>query len=295
MVASPSPRPSPPRAGARELTEQDDSLSHLPERTGVSVVEAVALDRGEPRKTQETVADEVAIALEVNGISHAVMLATPLDLDDFALGFLLGEGLIDSKSDLLDLESAEGELGITLQLTVTQRCLHRFKERRRAMAGRTGCGLCGTESIDEAMRPVACGAPAIQIDAAAMQRAMRELAARQALQQATGAVHAAAFAALDGSVLLAREDVGRHNALDKLVGAMARAKVDARSGFIVVTSRASYEMVQKTASAGVGLLAAISAPTRLAIETAQTAGVALAGFVRGEHAVMYTYAERVRP
>ena len=143
------------------------------------------------------------------------------------------------------------------------------------------------------MRPVARVEAPLRVPAAALSRAMRELADGQTLQRATGAVHAAAWATADGGVTLVREDVGRHNALDKLIGAMAHAGIDARQGFVAVTSRASYEMVQKTASAGIGLLAAISAPTRLAIETAQTAGVTLAGFVRGTQAVLYAHAERV--
>jgi FdhD protein len=262
---------------------------------GAAAVDALALHDGSAVATREWVADEVAVAIEVNGIAHAVMLATPLDLEDFALGFLLSEGLIDTRADLLEAEAKDSEHGITLEVTVTQRCLHRFKERRRTLAGRTGCGLCGTESIEQAMRPVACKAAPLQVGARALARAMHELGAEQTLQRATGAVHAAAWADTQGRVQLVREDVGRHNALDKLIGAMTQRSIDVRQGFIVVTSRASYEMVQKTASAGVGLLAAISAPTRLAIATAQAAGIALAGFVRGTHAVLYAHAERVRP
>ncbi|HZT56428.1 MAG TPA: formate dehydrogenase accessory sulfurtransferase FdhD [Burkholderiaceae bacterium] len=261
---------------------------------GLATVDAIALRDGVPTPRSECVADEVAIAIEVNGISHAVMLATPLDLEDFALGFLLSEGLIKEPGDLLDVEPEVTPQGVTLGLTVTQRCLWGFKERRRTLTGRTGCGLCGTESIDQAMRPVAhVDAGALRVPAAALSRAMRELAEGQELQRACGAVHAAAWATAEGQVKLVREDVGRHNALDKLIGALVHAGVDAHQGFIVVTSRASYEMVQKTASAGVGLLAAISAPTRLAIQTAQTAGVTLAGFVRGTNAVLYAHAERV--
>ncbi len=258
-----------------------------------SAVRAVAWHDGVASDVDECVAEEVAVALEVNGIAHAVMLATPADLDDFALGFLLCEGLIDARADLLDVEAEGVEAGIALRITVVQRCLHRFKERRRALAGRTGCGLCGTESIDEAMRPVRCGVASAHVTPEALARGMTALAAGQPLQRRTGATHGAAWVSFAGELRLAREDVGRHNALDKLVGAMARADADPASGFVAVTSRASYEMVHKTASAGVGLLVAISAPTGLAIRMAEQAGLTLVGFARGDRATVYSHADRV--
>lgn len=250
-------------------------------------------------------AEEVPVALVYNGISHAVMLASPQDLEDFALGFSLSEGIIDRADDLLDCETTPSDLsvseslagvpeqGISLELKVTLRCFMRLKERRRTLAGRTGCGLCGTESLAEAIRPVRREVAPVVVAAAALARAMAEMPARQTLSQATSATHAAAWCGLDGAVRLVREDVGRHNALDKLIGAMALAEVDPADGFIAVTSRASYEMVYKTASAGVGLLAAVSAPTGLAVRTAESAGLVLAGFVRGERATVYTHPERV--
>ncbi len=258
-----------------------------------SRVDATALRDGLSSAVQECVAEEVAVALEVNGIAHAVMLATPADLDDFALGFLLSEGIIDSRRDLLDVDSVPVASGIALRAEVVQRCVHRLKERRRALAGRTGCGLCGTESIDEAVRPIRRDVAQVAIAAAVLARAMQSLADGQVLQRATGATHAAAWMSLDGTLHTIREDVGRHNALDKLIGAMARAGVDPASGFVAVTSRASYEMVHKTASAGVGLLAAISAPTGLAIRMATEAGLVLAGFARGGKATLYSHADRV--
>ena len=258
-----------------------------------SRVGAVSLRDGEGTSVEESVAEEVAVALEVNGIAHAVMLATPADLDDFALGFLLSEGIVDSRRDLLDVEIVPVASGIALRAEVVQRCVHRLKERRRALAGRTGCGLCGTESIEQAVRPIRHDVARVSISASALARAMQSLAAGQVLQRATGATHAAAWISLDGALLSIREDVGRHNALDKLIGALARADVDPASGFVAVTSRASYEMVHKTASAGIGLLAAISAPTGLAIRMAAEAGLVLAGFARGGKATLYSHAERV--
>ncbi len=253
----------------------------------------------------ETLAEEVPVALVYNGISHAVMLATPQDLEDFALGFSLSEGIIDSPDDLLDSELVVSDLsastvlagvperGLSLELKVTLRCFMRLKERRRTLAGRTGCGLCGTESLAEAVRPVRGQAAAVRVDAAALARAMAELPRHQVLQHTTGATHAAAWCAPDGAVRWVREDVGRHNALDKLIGSIAAAGVDRADGFVAVTSRASYEMVHKTASAGIGLLAAVSAPTALAVRTAEAAGLVLAGFVRGGRAVVYSHAGRV--
>lgn len=258
------------------------------------------------------VAEERAIAIEINGLAHAVMLATPADLDDFALGFLLSEGLVDARHELLDvevdvadaavatggsreeLEPADEDGALILRLTVTQRCLQRVKARRRSLAGRTGCGLCGVESIAEALRPVRRGVVPVVVAASALARGMAALAAAQHLQPATGATHAAAWLGLAGNLVLLREDVGRHNALDKLLGALARAGVDAAGGFVAVTSRASYEMVHKAASARIGLLAAISAPTALAVRCAKSAGMTLAGFARGGEATLYARPSGVR-
>jgi FdhD protein len=183
------------------------------------------------------------------------------------------------------------EQGIELRLEVSARCFDALKTRRRTLAGRTGCGLCGTDSLAQVQRPLPA-VPATQVAPAALADAQRGLRRWQAVQQLTGAAHAAAWCALDGTVLTVREDIGRHNALDKLIGAMARARVDPHAGFLCITSRASFEMVQKAAMAGVGLLAAVSAPTTLAVDTAQSCGLALAGFVRGDDFVAYTFAER---
>jgi FdhD protein len=180
--------------------------------------------------------------------------------------------------------------GVVLEIDVASRCVARLKERRRTLAGRTGCGLCGIESLAQALPAAGAPVPPFSAPAAAVGRAMRALRDTQALQVATGATHAAAWCTPQGEVALLREDVGRHNALDKLIGALARAGTPAATGFIAVTSRASYEMVQKTSRAGVGLLAAISAPTALAIRTAEQAGLCLVGFARGDDWVAYSHA-----
>jgi len=247
---------------------------------------------GQAQTQADWLAEEVPVALVFNGISHAVMMASPCDLEDFALGFALTEGLIQQPADLYGTEVVTVPQGIELRLEVSARCFAALKARRRSLAGRTGCGLCGTDSLDQVCLTLPAVA-AVCVAPPALARAQRELRGGQRLQQLTGACHAAAWCALDGEVRLVREDVGRHNALDKLIGALARAPVRPDAGFIAITSRASFEMVQKCAQAGVGLLAAVSAPTALAVATAQRAGLALAGFVRADDFVAYTYPERL--
>jgi FdhD protein len=249
---------------------------------------------GQAFADSDWVADEVPVALEFNGVSHAVMLATPLDLEDFALGFSLSEGLLATRDELYDVEQEEGDLGITLRLRIAAAAFARFKERRRSLAGRTGCGLCGTESLAQVARALPPLPDSAPLPPRAVSRAMAELGGLQTLQRATGAVHAAAWCSAAGEIRLLREDVGRHNALDKLIGGLVAARIaDLAAGFIAVTSRASFEMVQKTAVAGVPLLAAVSAPTSFAIRTAAAARMTLVGFVRGEDLVAYTHPERL--
>ena len=248
---------------------------------------------GEAYAVQDWVAEEVPVALEFNGISHAVMLATPLDLEDFALGFSLSEGILDHAHELYAVETASSELGITVRLQVSSGAFHRLKQRRRTIAGRTGCGLCGTESLAHVSRELPVLGNSAALDRQAIARAMSQFQSLQTLQQATGAVHAAAWCSAEGEVMWLREDVGRHNALDKLIGALASNDVDASSGFIAVTSRASFEMVQKTAMAGVPLLAAVSAPTSFAVATAERARLTLVGFARKDDLAVYCHPERV--
>jgi FdhD protein len=246
---------------------------------------------GLPR--HDAVAAEVPIALVYNGITQAVVLASPIDLQDFALGFSLAEGLIDNADELLACEItphtlAGGVVGLALELRVAFPCFTRLQDKRAGGTSRHGHGLCGIETLNERMRPLDRPVPPVSITPAALQRAMAGMSARQSLHQATGASHAAAFCALDGQVLAVREDIGCDNALDKLVGWKARVERATDAGFICITSRASYELVHKVAQAGVGLLAAIYAPTALAISTAEAAGLCLLGFVRGERAAVYS-------
>lgn len=240
----------------------------------------------------ELLADEVPVALVFNGISHAVMMATPAQLEDFALGFSLTEGLIDTPSDLYGLEILNEPDGLSVQLEVSAECAWRLKERRRTLAGRTGCGLCGTDSLAQVRRALP-PVRAVCVSARAIVKAESSLRDLQVLQQLTGATHAAAWADLSGQIVCIREDIGRHNALDKLAGALVHSGTDMGLGFVLVTSRASFEMVQKTAAIGAGLLAAVSAPTRLAVECAQEANLCLAGFTRAGSLSAYTFADRI--
>jgi FdhD protein len=257
--------------------------------------------------TVETRADHVGqewpVALVFNGISHAVMMCTPRDLEAFAVGFAISEGIVARNADIQDIEvfwyakpDSEELPHAEVHLTVVQQAFVELKEKRRALAGRSGCGVCGIESIDlldlePEIVPDTGFLARLAPDAIA--RAARELPQHQALTKLTGGLHAAAWCDASGAILRAFEDVGRHNALDKLVGALHRGGIDPALGFALVTSRASYEMVTKAASAGVTVLAAISAPTALAIELAKSAGLTLVGFARpGSHNV-YTHPERL--
>lgn len=248
-------------------------------------------DDGQQSSVMDHIAEEVPVALVLNGISHAVMMASPDHLDDFALGFGLTEGLLRSPAELYGVDVLDVANGIEVQMEVSSECAWRLRERRRNLAGRTGCGLCGTDSLSQVRQPLPPVVP-VQLTPDAAFQAERGLKAAQQLQQLTGSTHAAAWCNLDGHVQLLREDVGRHNALDKLIGAMIRADVDVAQGFVAITSRASFEMVQKVAMARVGTLVAVSAPTALAIETAHQSGVALAGMIRRQRIVIYTFAER---
>ncbi len=259
---------------------------------GVRAASVAGRHDGADRAGQDWLAEEVPVAFVFNGVSHAVMMASPADLEDLALGFAFTEGLIERTGELYGVDERPASQGIELRLHVSAACEWRLKERRRTLAGRTGCGLCGTDSLSQVRRELP-RAPEVHVAPVALARAQRDLRERQAVQQLTGATHAAAWCAPDGAVWLLREDVGRHNALDKVVGAMLKAGVDASGGFLAITSRASFEMVQKAAAAGAGVLAAVSAPTALAVDVARDVNLLLAGFVRGDDCVAYTFPERL--
>ncbi len=267
----------------------------MEDRATFATFDIVKWRNGNYQQTQDKIAEEVPIAFVYNGISHAVMLATPSDLEDFALGFSLTEGILGNAKELYSCDVTPEASGIRVELEIASERLWVLKEKRRSLAGRTGCGLCGTETLSQAIRMPPPVNSEAQFDITTLHAAFAQMAQQQVLQQATGATHAAAWLTKEGELMLLREDVGRHNALDKLIGALSRKNIQTASGCIIVTSRASYEMVQKTASAGIGLLAAISAPTALAVRIARSTGLTLVGFVRNNGHVVYAHPERIRP
>ena len=237
-------------------------------------------------------AAEVPVALVYNGRPHAVMMCTPADLEDFAVGFTLTE-LIAPAHEIARVDAVKYARGIEMQMEIPPAAADALAARGRAIIGRTGCGLCGVEVIDEALREPRLVRSDLRLTREALWRASESLGAHQPLNRDTNAIHAAAWASSDGTLQVAREDVGRHNALDKVIGALARAKRDASEGFAVVTSRASYELVQKAAVANIPVLAAVSRPTALAVTLAEQAGITLIGLLRGRTANVYTHASRV--
>ena len=241
----------------------------------------------------QQIVEETPVVIVYNAIPHVVMMATPEDLDDFVLGFSVTEELIRSPSDLHAVKVVRYGQGIEVQATVDEACEAVVASRTRRLSGRTGCGICGTDSIDAVMKTshrVCAGRP---VGPAAIQTALEALGSRQQLNAQSGAVHAAAWVRADGTIEDVREDVGRHNALDKLIGALLRRGADPETGFILVTSRASFEMVQKAAVFGAPLLAAISGPTGLAVRVAEQSGMTLVGFARGDRLTIYTHPERL--
>ncbi|WP_211322487.1 formate dehydrogenase accessory sulfurtransferase FdhD [Paracidovorax anthurii] len=251
-----------------------------------------------PPWQDDAVAAEVPVALVFNGLSHAVMMATPSDLHEFALGFALSEGLIDTPADCRDIEvlarggaEAGWEAACEVRLDIAPRCFARLKERRRALAGRTGCGLCGIDSLQAldlvpervTQRPWVAALPA-----AGVSRAVAAMPPLQVFNAAAGALHAAAWATPEGELTDLLEDVGRHNALDKLIGRLAAQGRLGEGGFVVMSSRASYELVRKCARMDIPLLATVSAPTSLAVDLAVQAGIVLWGLCRPPRAVLYT-------
>jgi FdhD protein len=240
------------------------------------------------------VPEETPVAFSFAGTTHAVMMASPADFEDFALGFSLTEGIIVLPDEIEAIEVEDHGAGIDIQIRLKDRANTRFEARRRRLAGPVGCGLCGIESIEEAMRSVdKVGASKLTLDADDITRSVKLLSKVQPLHSETGAVHAAGFYVPGKGIVMAREDVGRHNALDKLAGALAKAGIDGASGAVVVTSRVSVEMVQKTAAIGAAFIIAVSAPTALAIRIADEAGMTLVALVRGDDFDVFTHPERV--
>lgn len=239
------------------------------------------------------VAEEVPISLIYNGLPHVVMLASPTNLTEFALGFSMTEGIIQSPEELLSVKLYNHTDGIEVQCKIPEQRFVCMADKGRNLTGRTGCGLCGATTLKQAIREPKLVSGDLTVAATDLQHALANLKQQQPLNQLTGSVHAAAWVVPEQGIIALREDVGRHNALDKLIGFVLRNKQAVSKGYVVVTSRASYEMVQKTTAAGITLLAAISAPTGLAIRLAETAGLTLIGFARDDQYVVYAHPQRL--
>lgn len=242
----------------------------------------VAFDGGADAPLTRAIAVEAPVAIEYNGIGYAVMMATPTDLEDFAVGLTLSDGLAEGAGEIeaIDVHPVAG--GWIVRIALGQDRMEPVLARARTRVSESGCGLCGIENIEQVLRPLPPVTARIRTNRAAIAAALAALPAHQALSAATGAAHAAAFCDADGSIRLVREDVGRHNALDKLLGGLIRAGISATDGFILLSSRCSYELVEKTARANCPLLVTISAPTSLAVERAQAAGLTLAALARSD-------------
>ena len=257
-----------------------------------TVVSSAWRDQG-TTEGERIIPEETAIAFTYDGGSYAVMMATPQNLEDFALGFSLTEGVVSSPSDIRQLDIVEEDAGIELRMWLVAPRATALGERRRHLAGPTGCGLCGIESLDEAVRPPVRVRDGKSFTPAEIMRALDALAPRQELNRQTRAVHAAAFWHSGAGLVAVREDVGRHNALDKLAGALLRDSVSGHRGMVLLTSRVSVEMVQKTAAIGVPLLVAVSAPTALALRTAEIAGITLVAVARNDGFEIFTHPHRI--
>lgn len=243
----------------------------------------------------DRVAEEVPVALLYNGQPHVVMMCTPADLEDFARGFSITEEIVAriDQIESISVVQLEEPQGFAVDVRVPSECAERLTGRERNLQGRTSCGLCGSKEIADAIRPVRRVPAGSTLGRPAIRRALEGLRKQQPLNAATGATHAAAWATPDGLILAAREDVGRHNALDKLIGHLLAEGQDLARGFLLITSRASFEMVQKAASVGITIVVAISAPTAFAIRVADEAGLTLVGFARPDRQVVYTCPGRV--
>ncbi|MYZ49608.1 formate dehydrogenase accessory sulfurtransferase FdhD [Propylenella binzhouense] len=249
---------------------------------------------GETTEGPRVLAEEVAVALSYDGSTHAVMMATPAELEDFAVGFSLTERIVEEPEEIESIAVLATTDGIDLQMRLRTGRAEAVAARRRHLAGPTGCGLCGIESLAEAMRSPPPVPRRMRIDASALGEAVASLSGLQALYRQTGAVHGAAFWRPAEGIVRLREDVGRHNALDKLAGALARDAISPAGGAVLLTSRLSVEMVQKAAVLGAEVLVAISAPTGLAVRTAEAAGITLVAIARADGFEVFTRPERLR-
>jgi len=261
-----------------------------------SVSTEVSVDRwaqGATTHTTDQVAEEVPVALVFHNVPHVVMLATPANFEDFAVGFTLSEGLVAHPDEIREVEVTHGAEAVDVRVTVAWERFTELLHRRRNLTGRTGCGLCGAETADDAIREVAKVGPGTNVTTEDLHAAIEQLGSLQPINSRTGSVHAAAWVVPGKGIQLVREDVGRHNALDKAIGALVRGKADLSTGYMLITSRASFEMVQKCATVGISFLAALSAPTAFAVRLAQKSGLTLVAFARRDRHVVYANPERL--
>jgi FdhD protein len=274
-----------------------ESLADTAAAAALAVSSQVAVERwsdGTLAATTDLVAEEVPVALVYHDVPHVVMLATPADLEDYGVGFTLSEGLVARMDEIRGVEVTRGAGVADVHLSVAWERFTQLLQRRRNLAGRTGCGLCGAETAADAIRAPAPVPAGVTISAAQMHAAIEQLGTRQPINARTGSVHAAAWVRPQEGIQLVREDVGRHNALDKSIGALARAGADFSSGYMLITSRASYEMVQKCATLGISLLVALSAPTAFAVRLAEQTGLTLVAFARRDRHVVYANPWRLK-
>jgi formate dehydrogenase accessory protein FdhD len=248
---------------------------------------------GAVTRTTDFVTEEVPVALVYHGVPHVVMLATPADLEDYAVGFTVSEGLVDHPREIQSVEVQPGADSIEVRIGIAGERFSELLRRRRNLTGLSGCGLCGSETVAEAIRPPVQVGQGLMVSATDLHAALVQLESQQPVNARTGSIHAAAWVLPDKGIQFVREDVGRHNALDKVIGALVRSGADVTAGYALITSRASFEMVQKAATAGIAFVAAVSAPTALAIRMAQQTGLTLVGFARRHSHVVYANPERL--
>jgi FdhD protein len=250
--------------------------------------------QGQLTQTTDFVTEEMPVALVYHGVPHVVMLASPADLEDYAVGFTVSEGLVGDPREIQSVEVVRGSDSIEVRIGIAGERFSELLRRRRNLTGRSGCGLCGAETVEEAIRPPVKVAKGPTVTVADLHAALVQIESMQPVNARTGSIHAAAWVLPGKGIQLVREDVGRHNALDKVIGALVRSGADVTAGYAIITSRASFEMVQKAAAAGITFVAAVSAPTGLAIRMAEQTGLTLVGFARRDQHVVYTHSERLQ-
>lgn len=274
------------------MANRADNQGTAPASRGSVPVTVLVKDAGAAgNKKLWQLAEEVPVNLAYNGQPHVVMMATPHDLEDFARGFSLSEGVLASSALIADIEVEPVDGGIKINVLTIPKAEISKERQARSLEGRTGCGICGMQRLEQVVRNVRPVAARFNVDADAIARAFKELPRRQIMNQDNKSLHAAAWCAPDGEILFIREDVGRHTALDKLIGALATAEADTSNGFVVMTSRCSFELVQKSSSVGIPCLATVSAPTSLALDLAGRAGMVLASLSK-DGVVMFEMPEK---